>query len=94
MTDKTESPRPSRGGSGAILGRLAVGALLSTPMAAAAVTATVEPVAAAAPEATVTSTGMSAASVHSIRAQFDSSYTPGAVAAPSTADSVIIISDQ
>jgi septal ring-binding cell division protein DamX len=106
MTDKTDTARPSRGGSGAILGRLAVGALLSTPLAAAAVTAAAEPAAAepaaaepaaaAAPEAVVdcTGTGTFPASVHSIRAQFESSYTAGAVAAPSTTDMNIIICDQ
>jgi hypothetical protein len=95
MNDKTDTPRPTRGGSGAILGRLAVGALLSTPLAAAAVTAAAEPAAAAAtaPEATVTCASTSA-SVHSIRAQFESSYTAGAVAVPSTTDLIMIICDQ
>jgi hypothetical protein len=93
LNDKTDTPRPTRGGSGAILGRLAVGALLSTPLAAAAVTAGAEPAAAAAPEATITCAGTSA-SVHSIRAQFESSYTAGAVAVPSTTDLIMIICDQ
>jgi NAD(P)H-hydrate repair Nnr-like enzyme with NAD(P)H-hydrate dehydratase domain len=76
MSDKTGAPRPSRGGTGVILTGLAVGAILSTPVAASA-----------AGPVEASSAGDTAATA--IREQFQASFTPG-VMAP-TADVIAII---
>ncbi|OJF14434.1 hypothetical protein [Couchioplanes caeruleus] len=96
MSDKTGAPRSTRGGSGAIIGGLAVGALLGTPVAASAATA-------AEPPAIVTEVGTTVRacqapriaadeSVTTIREQFQLSFTAGAVT-PVRTDLAPIICD-
>lgn len=96
MSEKTRAPRTTRGGSGAIIGGLAVGALLGTPVAASAA-------AAAEPPAIVTEVGTTAARcqaprvaadepVTAIREQFQTSFTAGAVT-PARTDLMPIICD-
>jgi hypothetical protein len=86
MSDTTDKPRSSRGGSAALAGGLAVTALLSapviattTPSAAGAVIACSAPAAAADPAT-------------AIREQFRTSFTPGAVT-PVGPDVTAIICD-
>jgi len=85
MSDKTGASRPSRGGSGVILTGLAVGAILSTPVAASAA-APVEAPAAGCLQSTVASE----TPVTAIREQFRKSFTAGAVAPPATDLAAII----
>lgn len=88
MSDKIGAPRPSRSGSGLILSGLAVGAILSTPVAAAAVTGAAESVVAAsacAQEAVASET-----SATDIREQFGASFIAGAVTPPTTDHTAII----
>ncbi|MEV4641210.1 hypothetical protein AB0J80_28100 [Actinoplanes sp. NPDC049548] len=90
MSEKTRAPRTTRGGSGAIIGGLAVGALLGTPVAASAAPAAEPPAVVipcqpprAAADATVTA----------IHDQFEKSFTAGAVT-PARMDLAPIICDQ
>ena len=94
MSEETGTPKPARGGPGTVLGRVAVGVLLSTPVAALAATTGVEPVAAA-PEqvASVCGGPASHTAVSSIREQFQASFTAGAVS-PATTELMPIICDR
>jgi hypothetical protein len=80
MSDKTGAQRPSRVGSGVILGGLAVGAMLGAPAAAEA----------SAPVTEVTAPicrqpdGAAETAATAIREQFDASFTAGAVTLPPT----------
>lgn len=115
MSDKSEKPAPPRAASGAVLGRLAVGAILSTPVAAVAAVAGATPATAApAPPASTAPASTTpasttpdrvapvvppscgrtvaevATSVAGIRAQFQASFTAGAVS-PASIDLTAII---
>ncbi|MFI7602282.1 hypothetical protein [Actinoplanes sp. NPDC049681] len=96
MSEKTRAPRTTRGGSGAIIGGLAVGALLGTPVAAS-------PAAAAEPPVIVTEAGATVSrcvaarvaadeQVTAIREQFQTSFTAGAMT-PVRTDLMPIICD-
>ncbi|HEU5107508.1 MAG TPA: hypothetical protein VFT95_02935 [Micromonosporaceae bacterium] len=78
MSDKPRAPKPALSGPGAILGGLAVGAILGTPVAAVANECAAE----------VTSTVTTTAS--SISEQFRDSFTAGVVIAPVTDITLII----
>ncbi|MEV6599769.1 hypothetical protein AB0M36_23345 [Actinoplanes sp. NPDC051346] len=95
MSDKTGAPRSTRGGSGAIIGGLAIGALLGTPVAASAATAAEPPA--------VVEVGTPVSACHApraaadepvttIREQFQMSFTAGAVT-PVRTDLMPIICD-
>lgn len=102
MSNKRGKPKPSHG-SGAVIGRLAVGAILSAPVAAVAAVAGAGP-ATAAPAAadaarscpkpdvrTATAPAADiAAAVAGIREQFQSAFTAGAVP-PAQEDKAAII---
>lgn len=81
MSDKISAPKPSRGGAGVILSGLAVGVVLGAPVAAEASAGT-EPAAAASVCSQPDVASESAAT--SIRAQFQGSFTAGAVEPPPT----------
>lgn len=89
MSEETRTTKPARGKPGTVLGRVAVGVLLSTPVAAVATTG-VGP-AVAAPEQVAV--GCPDPQLSSIRAQFQASFTPGAVT-PATKDIQPIICDR
>jgi hypothetical protein len=83
MSEKKGAPRPTRGGSAAILRGLAVGALLSAPVAPVVAAdgtkpATVTGTVAAAGDV-CGDTGVSAVAI-AFREQFRASFTPGVVA--------------
>ena len=79
MSEQTPTPKPARSGPGSVLGRVAVGVLLSTPVAAVAAATVAEP-----PAAEHVAAGCPATSAGDIRAQFEASFTAGAVAPAST----------
>lgn len=86
MSDKTGAPRPLRSGSGVILGGLAVGAILGTGVAAEPSALATE---AAAP-AGACAADVSETTATTIREQFQTSFTAGAVTPPSTDLTLII----
>jgi hypothetical protein len=92
MSDKTSETRSARGGPGLILGGLAASAILGTPVVPVAA----EPVAAAsASAASRSSCGAEIEAVESIgssiREQFRTSFTAGAVTDPAMEPSAIMI---
>ena len=90
MSEETGTAKSARGGPGTVLGRVAVGVLLSAPVGALAAPAGVE-AATATPEHVAAH--CSATSVSSIREQFEASFTAGAVT-PATTDVQPIICDR
>lgn len=86
MSDKTRAPRTTRGGSGAIIGGLAVGALLGTPVAASAATAAEKPAVVADTATAMCQAPQNPAGepVAAIREQFQQSFTAGAVSPAGT----------
>lgn len=106
MSNKSGEPNRSHG-SGAIIGRLAVGAILSAPVAAVAAVAGAGPATAAPAAADAASSSCPkpdvraatapttdiAAAVAGIREQFQSAFTAGAVP-PAQEDKAAIICDQ
>jgi hypothetical protein len=84
MSKETGTPKSARGGPGTVLGRVAVGVLLSAPVAAVAATAGPAP---AAPEQVAM--GCPGPELSTIREQFEASFTPGAVAPASKVQPII-----
>jgi hypothetical protein len=81
MSDESSEARPTRGVPGLILGGLAAGAILGTPVVAVAAPVVTEAVAAVASsdQSPVDSAAPVASNGLSIREQFRISFTPGAV---------------
>ncbi|MFI5497219.1 hypothetical protein [Actinoplanes sp. NPDC051859] len=94
MSDKTGAPKSIRGGSGVIIGGLAVGALLGTPAAASAATAEQPAVVTETRVITCQAPRVAAdAPAATFSEQFRVSFTAGAVT-PTRTDLTAIICDQ